>query len=179
MGGAELMGEQLVFYALGFLLVTSSLLAATVRNIFHAAIYLIVALFSVAGFFILLQAEFLAAVQVLIYVGAVAVLMIFAVMLTSRITDARVQAQNSQVGVGAVVALVLFMVISFCVWSTNWEVSPLPMEVDNTRALGRMIMTKFVLPFEIVSVLLLAAMVGAIVIASKEKPKAGEEASGA
>ena len=173
------MGEQIVFYGLGFLLVASSLLAATVRNIFHAAIYLIVALFCVAGFFILLQAEFLAAVQVLIYVGAVAVLMIFAVMLTSRITDIRVQAQNSQVGVGAIVALVLFVVMAFCVWSTNWEISTLPMEVDNTRALGRMIMTKFVLPFEIVSVLLLAAMIGAIVIAAKENPQAGEGGQGA
>jgi NADH-quinone oxidoreductase subunit J len=173
------MGESLVFYALAALLVGSSLLAVSVRNIFHAAIYLIVALFSVAGFFILLHAEFLAAVQVLIYVGAVAVLVIFAVMLTSRMGDVRVRAQNEQVTVGAIVALVLFLVICFCIWSTHWQPSDLPMASDNVRAVGNLLMTRYVLPFEIVSVLLLAAMIGAIVIAAKERRNddAGEEAA--
>jgi len=172
------MGEQVVFYGLAFLLVAASLMAATVRNIFHAAIYLIVALFSVAGFFILLHAEFLAAVQVLIYVGAVAVLMIFAVMLTSRLSDVNVRAQNEQIGVGAVVALVLFIVVAFSIWSTNWEISTVPMAVDNTSSLGKLIMTRYVLPFEIVSVLLLAAMIGAIVIATKEKKRTPKEGAG-
>jgi len=169
------MGEQVVFYGLAFLLVIASMMAVTVRNIFHAAIYLIVALFAVAGFFILLQAEFLAAVQILVYVGAVAVLMIFAVMLTSRLSDVNLRAQNEQVGVGAIVALGLFTVVAFSIWSTNWAVSSAPMAVDNTGALGRLIMTKYVLPFEIVSVLLLAAMVGAIVIAAKENKKRSKE----
>lgn len=169
------MGEQLVFYGLAFFLVASSLLAVTVRNIFHAAIYLIVALFSVAGFFVLLQAEFLAAVQVLVYVGAVAVLIIFAVMLTSRLTDVHLRAQNEQVGGAMIVALVLFLAICFCIWSTSWEPSGLPMAADNVRAVGKLIMTQYVLPFEIVSVLLLAAMIGAIVIAVKEKGRGVEE----
>lgn len=174
------MGEQIFFYGLAFLLVVASLMAVTVRNIFHAAIYLIVALFAVAGFFILLHAEFLAAVQVLVYVGAVAVLLIFAVMLTSRLSDVNLRAQNEQVGVGAIVALVLFMVVSFSIWSTHWNESSIPMAVDNTGSLGKLIMTKFVLPFEIVSVLLLAAMIGAIVIAAKEKQRrAKEETEGA
>ena len=172
------MGEQIVFYGLAFFLVGASVLAVTVRNIFHAATYLIVALFAVAGFFILLHAEFLAAVQILIYVGAVAILMIFAVMLTSRLTDVRLRAQNEQVGTGLVVALMLFVAVCFCIWSTRWPHDTAPMAADNVRAVGRLIMTEYVLPFEIVSVLLLAAMIGAIVIAAKEKDKTaeGEEA---
>jgi len=162
-------GEALAFYGLAFVLVGSSIMAVSVRNIFHAAVYLILALFSVAGFFILLNAEFLAAVQVLIYVGAVAVLVIFAVMLTTRLTDARVRAHNEQVGVGAVVAAVLFVTILAALWATNWPMAQEPAAVDNVRSLGRLLMTRFVLPFEIASVLLLAAMIGAIVIAAKEE----------
>ena len=120
------MGEQIAFYALAGILVGASVMAVTVRNIFHAAIYLIVALFSVAGFFILLHAEFLAAVQVLVYVGAVAILMIFAVMLTTRMTDVRVRAQNEQVGVGAVVAAVLFVALAVAIWGTRWPETDLP-----------------------------------------------------
>jgi NADH-quinone oxidoreductase subunit J len=168
------MGESLVFYGLAALLVGSSLMAVSVRNIFHAAIYLIVALFAVAGFFVLLQAEFLAAVQVLIYVGAVAVLIIFAVMLTSKLADVHLRAQNEQVGVGLVVSFVLFLVMCFCIWSTSWKPSDLPMAADNVRAVGNLLMTRYVLPFEIVSVLLLAAMIGAIVIATKEKKPEGD-----
>jgi NADH-quinone oxidoreductase subunit J len=163
------MGEQIAFYVLALFLVGSAISAVSVRNIFHAAVYLIVALFSVAGFFILLHAEFLAAVQVLIYVGAVAMLMIFAVMLTTRLTDVRVRTQNAQVGIGLVVALVLFGTVAVTLWVTVWPSTDQPMAADNVRALGRLIMTRYVLPFEIVSVLLLAAMIGAIVIAVKER----------
>lgn len=164
-------GEMIAFYVLAFLLVGSSIMAVTVRNIFHAAIYLILALFAVAGLFVLLHAEFLAAVQVLIYVGAVAVLLIFAVMLTTRLTDVRVRAQNEQVGIGLVVSGMLFVAMTVAIWSTTWPGTDVPMATDNVRALGRLIMTRFVLPFEIVSVLLLAAMIGAIVIAAKEERK--------
>ena len=168
------MGEQIAFYGLAFLLVGAAAMAVTVRNIFHAAIYLILALTAVAGLFVLLNAEFLAAVQVLVYVGGVAMLMIFAVMLTSKIGDARIKAQNEQVGIGLVVCLVLFLTLGFTMWGTKWPTTDLPLAADNVRAIGKLIMTRFVLPFEIVSVLLLAAMIGAIVIASKQDSK-GEE----
>ena len=69
----------------------------------------------------------------------------------------------------SMVALALFITVSFSIWSTTWPSSNMPMAVDNVRAVGRLIMTEYVLPFEIVSVLLLAAMIGAIVIAAKEK----------
>ncbi len=171
-------GESLAFYGLAFMLVGASILAVSVRNVFHAAMYLILALFAVAGYFVLLNAEFLAAVQVLIYVGAVAVLVIFAVMLTTRLTDARVRAHNEQVGAGLVVAVAMFLAIVMAMWSTSWPISDAAPAVDNVRTLGRMLMTRFVLPFEIASVLLLAAMIGAIVIAAKETgPPQSEEST--
>ena len=172
-------GESIAFYGLAFMLVGASILAVSVRNIFHAAMYLILALFAVAGFFVLLNAEFLAAVQVLVYVGAVAVLVIFAVMLTTRIADARVKAHNEQVGAGLVVAIAMFLAIIMAMWSTSWPISDARPAIDNVRTLGRMLMTKFVLPFEIASVLLLAAMIGAIVIAAKEQPAGTESEEGA
>jgi len=88
--------SQPVFYLLSLALILCALMVVTLKNIFHCAIFLILALFTVAGLYILLHAEFLAAVQVLIYVGAVSVLMIFAIMLTSQISSKVIKQSNEQ-----------------------------------------------------------------------------------
>jgi NADH:ubiquinone oxidoreductase subunit 6 (subunit J) len=79
-----------------------------------------------------------------------------------------VRSHNEQIGVGAVASATLFVAITAALWSTSWPTSEIPPAVDNVRSIGRLLMTRFVLPFEIASVLLLAAMIGAIVIAAKE-----------
>ncbi len=95
---------SLVFYAIAFVTIASAVMVVSLKNIFHSALFLILCLFSVAGVFILCGAEFLAGVQVLVYVGGVAILMIFAVMLTGQLTNFNVKQLNEQKVLGAPVA---------------------------------------------------------------------------
>lgn len=161
--------SQLFFYLLSFIIIVSAIYVVSLRNIFHCALFLVLCLFSVAGIYILLGAEFLAAVQVLIYVGAVAILMIFAIMLTSRLaTKQRMQSNNN-------VTVAIFVCAGFLLTSLGsfgysvWKVVDTPLPENNTLTIGKLLMTDFVLPFEVVSIVLLAAMIGAIVLARREK----------
>jgi len=159
---------SLAFFVIAFLIIASSIFVVTSKNIFHSAIFLILALFGVAGLFVLLNAPFLAAAQVLIYVGAISVLMIFAVMLTARIADASLRYTNEQVGLGLAVSVGLLAVILYSLYQTPFEVSGLPVTEGAGMTLGKLLLTKYVLPFEVISVLLLAALIGAVVIARKD-----------
>ncbi len=160
--------EQIVFYLFAFVIVASALAVVTMRNIFHCALFLILCLFTVAGIYVLLSAEFLAVVQVLLYVGAVAILMIFAIMLTSKLAGREIQMSNEQTFIGTFLSLIMVfgLVVSFSrtIFRLSDEVPP----SESTLAIGRLLMTDYVLPFEMISVLLLAALIGAIVLARRE-----------
>lgn len=160
--------ETIVFLVLSFVIVASALAVVTLKNIFHCALFLILCLFSVAGYYVLLHAEFIAVVQVLLYVGAVAVLMIFAIMLTSRLAGRNPQMSNESTFIGGFLAFVLFVIIWVNLNSTFIKLSNTEPAQNSTWQIGRLLMTEFVLPFELVSVLLLAALIGAIVIARRE-----------
>jgi NADH-quinone oxidoreductase subunit J len=147
------------------------MMVVSLKDIFHCALFLIVCLFSVAGIFILLDAEFLAVAQVLIYVGAVAILMIFAVMLTSNLASREIRQTNENSVVTFFVCLIFLMATLTMLYHTdvwNYAREQIPATESNTMMLGKLLMTKFMLPFEVVSVVLLAAMIGAIVLARKE-----------
>lgn len=157
------------FWILSVVIVLSASLVVSLKNIFHCALFLILSLSSVAGIFILLNAEFLAAAQVLIYVGAVAILIIFAVMLTSNLTSNRIRQSNENRTVAFFICMIFAMANIILLANTGvWRYSDQVLPEDNIATLGKYLMTEFMLPFEIVSVLLLAAMIGAIVLARKE-----------
>jgi len=168
--------EQIVFYLFAFLIIVSALAVVSLKNIFHCALFLILCLFSVAGIYVMLHAEFLAVVQVLLYVGAVAILMIFAIMLTSKLAGREVMMTNEQTFVGGFLAIITAAGICWSYvgrWSadsigTYFPPAKVEPGVNSTFEIGRHLMTDFVLPFELVSVLLLAALIGAIVIARRE-----------
>jgi len=160
--------EQIVFYLLAFVIIASALAVVTLKNIFHCALFLILCLFSVAGIFVLLHAEFLAAIQVLIYVGAVAILMIFAIMLTSKLAGRNVEMTNEQTFIGAFLSLVLVFGIVAAFSNSIFRIAAGAPAERSTFYIGRLLMTEYVLPFEMVSVLLLAALIGAIIIARRE-----------
>jgi len=147
---------------------------ATLKNIFHAALLLVLTLFCVAALYILLSAEFLAAVQVLIYVGAVSVLLIFAVMLTAQLTNYNIKQSNEQSLPALLIAVCFIVVVIFAI-VTNLKVGGFPLAENpevggsNTAEIGKLLMRDFILPFEVVSILLLAALIGAIVIAKKDE----------
>ncbi len=142
----------------------------TNRNLFRGTIWLMFSLFGVAGLFVLLSAPFLAAVQVLVYIGAIAILFTFAVMLTRSLTQLRVRYNRVWFNViGAVLLFVLLMVgVIWPVWGSNPDLAqPVSPIVASTTDLGIALVDRdgLVLPFEVASLLLTAAMIGAIVIA--------------
>jgi NADH:ubiquinone oxidoreductase subunit 6 (subunit J) len=160
----------IVFWILAFVMLVSGFMVVSLRNIFHCALFLILCLFSVAGIFILLGAEFLAAAQVLIYIGAVAVLMIFAIMLTSDLAQKKITQTNENAGIAFFVCLIFALSTIFLIGNTHvWRYATKEPPAPNVLTLGKYLMTEFMLPFEVVSVLLLAALIGAIVLARREK----------
>ncbi|MCX6825796.1 MAG: NADH-quinone oxidoreductase subunit J [candidate division Zixibacteria bacterium] len=164
----EAESSQLVFYLLSFIIVIAAICVVTLKNIFHSALFLILVLFGVAGIYILLNAEFLAAVQVLIYVGAVSVLIIFAIMLTSHLTSRKIKQSNEQVTLAVFICAGFLLASLASIANTVWRITDRPMPEHNTLTIGKLLMNDYVLPFEIVSVVLLAALIGAIVLARKE-----------
>lgn len=158
----------LAFYGLACVTVIAALAVVGLRNIVHSALALIATFIGVAGLYILLSADFVAAVQVLIYVGAVAVLLLFAVMLTRLPASQRSNPANSQ-RYGAAAAAVILGVLLVTVFArTTWPVSGEPLPPSSVEVVGQQLLTTYVLPFELVSVLLVVAMVGAIVLAREE-----------
>ena len=160
--------QTLVFYILSGVIVGSAIMVVSLRNIFHSALFLVLCLFSVAGIYILLSAEFVAAVQVLIYVGAVTVLMIFAIMLTAQLYSPSLRQSNEQVIPGIIIVSVLLIATLLALSRTSWRVVSQGIEGQTTVSIGKALLTTYVLPFEVVSLVLIAALIGAIIIARKE-----------
>ena len=165
--------EAIAFGFLTILTIGGAIGVAVNRNLVRGAIWLIVSLFGVAGFFVLLSAPFLAAVQVLVYIGAIGILFTFAVMLTRGMTNLR-ERFNEQWWVSAVIGVVTFVLLLLLVILPVWgERDPATLEpvVATTIDLGIALVdgNQYVLPFEVASLLLTAAMIGAIVIARDEE----------
>jgi NADH-quinone oxidoreductase subunit J len=159
----------LIFYTLAGIASISALMVVTLKNIFHSALFLVLTLFSVAGIYVLLGAEFLAAVQVLIYVGAITILMIFAIMLTHQLYSRNLRQVNEQVLPAAFIVLLFFVLSVFTLVKTAWPLSQNQMPANNIFELGRLLMSEYVIPFEVVSIVLLVALIGAIVISRRDK----------
>ncbi|MCW5852742.1 MAG: NADH-quinone oxidoreductase subunit J [Anaerolineae bacterium] len=154
-----------IFVIVSVITLVGALGVVMARTVFASGLWLILSFAGVAGLYVLLEAPFLAAAQILIYVGAVAVLILFAVMLTRRVMgDPGVSQNNSQWGAAAVVAALMFIVLSLTSVQ-NWRPSTESPPLLAVNALGEAFLGPYLLPFEIVSVVLLVALVGAIILA--------------
>lgn len=168
-------GDQVLFIAASGLTILMALFVVTMRNLFHAALAMMVSFLGVAGIYITLDAGFLAAAQLLVYIGAISILIIFAIMLTRRMMQARETSFNSQVGGGLATAVLSFVVLAFVsvrFWGANpqFEQKPnIPAEALNeiVRITGFNFVSAnaYVVPFLIASMLLLAALIGSIYVA--------------
>lgn len=166
---------MVLFLVLAAFILTAGVMVVTVRNIIHSALWLIAAFFAVGALYILMEAEFLGVVQVLVYVGAISILILFAIMLT-RDTSGQADRQLTQRWWAAlVVSGALFgLLLVPTVLSTSWTMAPPPLPgqpaaISSAREIGASFMREYLLPFEVASVLLLVALVGAIVIAFEER----------
>ncbi len=160
---------QVAFGITAAAMCVSALRVVTTRNVVHAALYLVVVLAGAAALFILLAAEFVAVVQVLVYIGAIVVLFLFGIMLTRAEIGRLSDLDNDQRWLAAVVSIFLFGVLAFFLYDGVSDTElPEPSTVQTSGEVGQAIFTTYVVPFEVISVLLLAALVGAVVIARKE-----------
>lgn len=167
-------GEQIIFLIVGAATLLAALMVVTSRDLVHAALWLVATLFGVAIIYTLLNAGFLAVVQVVVYIGAIAILFIFAVMLTRRQAADTGPSMNDNWWVGALVAVFSFAGLTYMLqqWSGFSKMSTaIPSGFDQIAQLGDSLTAAngYVLPFEVASVLLLAALVGAVYLAFNKK----------
>jgi NADH:ubiquinone oxidoreductase subunit 6 (subunit J) len=156
---------NLAFWALAVMLVGSAFAVVALPRIVHSALSLVLVFLAIAGIYILLQTEFIAAVQVIIYVGAVTVLVLFAIMLTNRSYAPDSNPRNSQWVIAAVVAVAVLGMLLLVISSAGFTVAEQVPAGDLTTSIGQALLNAYFLPFEIAAMLLLGAMIGAIVIA--------------
>ncbi len=166
--------EAVIFYISAAVMIVSSLMLALSRNIVHAATWLLGTLGSAALLYFLLAANLLAVVQIIVYAGGILILIVFGVMLTARNPYMRFQPKRGEVLMATLVALVIFASIAGLSLSHAWAVLPdgaagQPARIAPVRDIGVALLTDYLVPFEVSSVLLLAVMVGAAYLARPEK----------
>lgn len=149
--------------------IASALLVVSAKSVMHSALFLAVFLLSVAAMFFIFDADFLGIVQILLYVGGVIVLILFAVMLTARVSSHLIQQTNEQKFTALIACIFLFGLLSYAILTSGLKGFERPLvEGGITKDVGRLLMTVYVLPFEVASLVLLAALIGAMVIVGKK-----------
>lgn len=165
------LGVQLGVYSLMALVLTAALAVVTLRNLFHSALCLAGVLIGTAIIYVGLRAEFLAMVQILLYVGAVMTLIIFAIMLTEHLGEKTIRQNNRQSPIAIICLLGFITVLSVVMIRTPWHITSKTLHATTSVfSLGKALMGQYVFPFEVISVILVAALIGAVVIAKKDSP---------
>ena len=160
--------SAVVFYIAAILAILGGLRMVTDGDMVRSALSLVLALGSVAVIYLLLSADFLAMVQILVYLGAIMILMLFAIMLTPGQVELPAMAEQGQRLWAAATAIVVGAITLFAVVPYKWAIRPAPLNVATIDQIGQRLFSTYVLPFEIASLLLTAAMIGAIVIARED-----------
>lgn len=169
--------STMIFYLFSFVLISSAIMVVAARNPVHAVLFLILSFFNAAGLFLLLGAEFVAFILVIVYVGAVAVLFLFVVMMLDVNFHQLRQGATRYLGIGATVGCLLLaqiiMVVSVWHFDPNGLITldtPTTSDtVENTRALGQLLYTDYFYPFQVSGLILLVAMIGAIVLTLRDR----------
>ena len=167
---ALLVAQNIAFYVIAALIVFGAIRVVTCKNLVHAALWLVMVLSGVAAQYILLAAEFVAATQVLVYVGAIVVLFLFGIMLTRAKTGTDVDLDHTgpkRIG-AAVIGLALLGVMGYALWDGFRGRELGALSVQRTGEVSDSIFSTYLVPFEVISVLLLAALIGSIVLARRD-----------
>ena len=159
---------EILFFSIIVLIVLSSYWVAMSPNLIHSAVALLFTLFGVAGLYVYLYADFIAATQVIIYVGGILVLIIFGVMLTNKIDDPKLSNQSQNQLIAGIFCFILLVFQFQIIFNTKWNIGNYVIKESTVNDIGLMLLSKYLLPFEIVSVLLLAALIGAAMLSRKK-----------
>ncbi len=161
--------EAVVFYVFAAVTVGSAAVVVLARSLIYSAFALLFTFFGVAGLYLLLGADFLAATQLLIYVGGILVLLLFGVMLTHKLYDLDLRSEMTQFLPGLIVAAGLFVVLVVTAFRTEWSLGPGRPPAPTTSEIGRLFLGRYLLPFEAASILLLVALMGAAMIVRRKR----------
>lgn len=163
---------DVVFYCFAFITVASAAIVVFSRNIIHSAFSLMFTFFGVAGLYVMLNADFIAVTQLLVYVGGILVLLLFGVMLTTKVIDVEMKTGTLQTLPASILVAVVAGTLCRVFWITDWA-TPAAMQPEipatTSSGIGKALMTTYLLPFEVASVVLLVAMLGAALIARRER----------
>ncbi|MYL34233.1 NADH-quinone oxidoreductase subunit J [Pontibacillus yanchengensis] len=164
-------GEVMMFLVLATIAIFGALVMLNASKVIHMLLALVLTFLSIAGLYVMLSAEFVAVVQVLIYSGAISIMMIFGIMLTKHHDEAQERKyRSSQRGWLVGVAMVLFFGIMYAlIEGVNFGGTALDLHVENTKQIGLSLYAHYVIPFELVSIVLLVAFIGAILLAKREE----------
>jgi NADH-quinone oxidoreductase subunit J len=159
---------EFVFWFVAALTIMSAAFVVLNNQLIYSAVALLFTLFGIAGLYVFLWADFIAGIQILVYVGGILVLVIFGIMLTNKIRSVRISHKSIQQGVGGVVTFWFFIFLFTALSKAPWAVSAAVEPSGTVREIGILLLTDFLLPFEIISVLLLGALIGAAVLSRGE-----------
>ncbi len=159
----------LAFYVLATIIVVSALLVVFARDIVHSVLWLAVCFVAIGGLFLTLNADFLAAVQVMVYAGAVCIMVVFGIMLIRRTDMGHSNLFNSQTKIAAAVVAVVIVLCGALSAKTQWLLSGAPVPENTVESIGTLLLSKYVIPFEVAALLLTVALIGAIVLAKEVK----------
>ncbi|PKM46022.1 MAG: NADH-quinone oxidoreductase subunit J [Firmicutes bacterium HGW-Firmicutes-8] len=158
-----------MFWILAIFTLGSALLMVMNKNIFHSALFMVLTFIGVAAMYVMLQADFMAAVQILVYAGAIAIFLVFGIMLTQRGNMKQTNLFAKHTAVAGLVSLALVVINAFMVWNTNWLKSTAEPPQDTVGQIADLMLGKFMVPFEVAAILLLVALLGAVIIAKGVK----------
>lgn len=158
---------DIIFYLFAAVTVVSAFFVVTTRNIVHSAFYLLFTFFGVAGLYVLLGSDFLAIVQLVIYVGGILILLIFGVMLTNKITNVEIKTGTMQILPAAVGVGLFAGIVAAALLKTNWMTINNDVPSSSARFIGSMLIIDYVVIFELLGIILLVALIGAASIARK------------
>ncbi len=158
----------ILFYIFAFITVGFAIIVVSTKNVMYSAVSLFMSLFGIAALFLLLRADFLALTQVMVYIGGILVLLIFGIMLTTKITDAEIKTNNLSYIPAAFFTTGIFVILIFVLYTTKWNQKTPIQNEETISQIGKALLSSYVLPFEIASIVLLVALVGAIMFSRKK-----------
>jgi NADH-quinone oxidoreductase subunit J len=157
----------IIFWVFVLLTVISAFKVVHSHNLVYAALSLLLTLFGVTALYVFLWADFLAGVQIIVYIGGILILILFGIMLTHRITSIQITQLNMQRGAAGTAALIVLITLLWMIYRTPWFTRSASEPVGTVREIGILLMSDYLLPFEVASVLLLAALIGAAMLSRK------------
>ena len=162
------MMTEIVFWFIVTLTIFSAFFVVQSTNLLYSAYALLFTFIGIAGLYIFLWADFMAVMQIIIYVGGILILVVFGIMLTNKITTVNISHTSLQRKLGALIAGILFMALGSMILNTTWNLKP-ALEPDQTVAtVGKLLMMDYLLPFELVSILLLGPLIAATTLSRKD-----------